>query len=456
MKVTIIGGAGIRVPLVTNGVCRDSASIQVDELSLYDIDPDRTAVIGRIAEAMASRAGRALRVSLPRRIDEALDGASYVLTSIRVGGLRGRVIDESVALEHGVPGQETVGPGGFALALRTIPPLVEYARKVSELAPRAWMINFTNPVGIMSEAFIRAGVHDRCIGVCDTPREHFLHVAEACGIPLESAFFDYLGLNHLGWIRAILLDGLDVLPKVLASDDMLDKVYPVPFFPKSLIRELGLLPTEYLYFYYSTREAYRRTVASGNTRGRLIQDLDRDLMSAVAEAAGETQGVLDAYDHYLASRNASYMALETGGPQGRERIEEARNDLYSGAAGYERIALDAIDAVQNDRLQIMPLNVANRGAIQDLEPEAAVEVPCAIDSNGPRALAVGRIPDQIRELVLRMKEFEMMTVSAALHGSKARAAEALAANPLVDSRDLAERLLHAYQRAHSPFLDYLN
>ena len=133
------------------------------------------------------------------------------------------------------------------------------------------MINFTNPVGIMAEAFIREGVSDRCIGVCDTPREQFVHIAEALGIPIEKASFDYLGLNHLGWVRSVLVDGRDVLPELLASDEALDSAYPVPLFSKSFLRSLGLLPTEYLFYYYSTHEAYLRTAASGNTRGGLIQ-----------------------------------------------------------------------------------------------------------------------------------------------------------------------------------------
>ena len=266
MKLTIIGGAGVRVPLVVNGLFRQETTLAVDELSLFDIDAERCETIARIAEAMAKRAGGRLRVTRPAALEEALDGASFVVSSIRVGGLAGRVRDETIALEHGLPGQETVGPGGFALALRTIPILTAYARKTAELAPHAWLINFTNPVGIMAEALIRQGLGDRCIGVCDTPREQFLHVAEALGIPLQTAFFDYLGLNHLGWIRAVLADGRDLLPDVLASDEALERAYPTPLFSKTFLRELGLLPTEYLFFYYSAREAFRRTRASGNTQ----------------------------------------------------------------------------------------------------------------------------------------------------------------------------------------------
>lgn len=455
MKLTIIGGAGIRVPLVTNGLFRQETTLAVDELSLFDTDPERRETIARIAEAVARRAGGALRISQPRTLQEALDGSSFVVASIRVGGVPGRIRDEQIALEHGLPGQETVGPGGFALALRTIPILVEYGRRVAELAPRAWMINFTNPVGIMAEAFIRAGIGDRCIGVCDTPREQFLHAAEALGVPLEAASFDYLGLNHLGWIRAIRVGGRDVLEDLLASDEALDGAYPVPYFPKPLLRRLGLLPTEYLFFYYSPSEAYRQTVASGDTRGGLIQKLERRLMQSVAEAGGDEAKVLEAYDRYLASRNATYMAIETGEAFDAGRLAAARENLYQSAVGYERIALDVMGAIDNDRLRVMPVDVANRGAIQDLDCDTAVEVPCVIDSNGARPLAAGRLPGQIRGLLLQVKEFERITVAAALQGSRSLAIEALTANPLVERRELAEALFDAYRKAHSPWLDYL-
>lgn len=456
MKLTVIGGAGVRVPLVTNGLFRDDTALAVSELALFDIDSERRQAIARISEAMARRAGGTLRVSQPLTLEEALDGASFVVSSIRVGGIPGRVRDERIALEHGVPGQETVGPGGFALALRTLPFLLNYARKVAELAPKAWLINFTNPVGIMAEAIVREGIGNRCIGVCDTPREQFLHVAEALGLPLEAASFDYVGLNHLGWIRAVLVDGRDVMPELLESDETLGRAYPRPLFSTSLLRELGLLPTEYLYYYYSTRDAFLKTVDSENTRGELIQKLESSLMQAVAESGSNESSVLDAYDRYLASRNASYMAIETGDAPTEGKVAAARDELYQSAAGYDRIALDVMDAIGNNRLRVMPVDVANQGALQDFDSDTAVEIPCAIDSNGARPLAAGKLPSQVKELTLQVKEFERRTVDAAVQGSRSLAIDAMAANPLVAGRDLAERLVDAYQQAHAPWLDYLN
>ena len=251
------------------------------------------------------------------------------------------------------------------------------------------------------------------------------------------------------------MDGRDVLQDLMASDEALDRSYPIPLFSKSFLRTLGLLPTEYLFYYYSTHEAFRRTVASRSTRGGLIQKLDSQLMQAVDEARRDERMVLQAYDFYLASRNASYMAIEAGGPLDQGRVEAERGKLYQSAAGYERIAFDVIGAIHNNQARVMPVDVANQGAIGDLDAATAVEVPCAIDSNGARPLAAGRLPEQVRGLLLRVKEFERLTVRAALQGSRSLAIDALAANPLVERRDLAESLVAEYQTAHAPLLDYL-
>ncbi len=455
MKMAIIGGAGVRVPLVTSGLLQHGSALATDELALFDSDTDRLEIVARITEAMVRRLGGSLRVTRTSVLEEAVEGCTFVVSNIRVGGIAGRIHDERVALDHRVPGQETVGPGGFALALRTIAPLVDYARRVRQTAPHAWLINFTNPVGIMAEALIQEGLSDRCIGVCDTPREQFLHVADALGIPLDTAHFDYLGLNHLGWIRSVLVDGRDMLGDLLQSDALLDRAYPLPLFSKPFLRELGLLPTEYLYYYYHPTEAVQRTLATASTRGLLIQNLTRRLMQAVAESGGDDKRIMAAYDSYLAHRNASYMAIETAGDTDEARVESAADSLYRSAAGYERIALDVMTAIQANQPMVMPLNVPNRGAVRDLDPETAVEVPCVIDGNGPRPLAVGSLPEPIRGLLLHVKEYERITVQAVLQRSRGLAVEALTANPLVGSRELAGTLMDEYRKVHAPLLNFL-
>lgn len=454
MKITIIGGAGARVPLVTHGIVRYYPELPVSELCLWDIDAERQETMARICTAMASRFGAGLKVSTAGSAEEALEGARFVISSIRVGGLQGRVQDETIALKHGTVGQETIGAGGLALSLRTIPILLDYARQVRRLAPGAWLLNFTNPVGTVHQALYQAGLRDRVIGICDTPREQFEHLAQALDVSLDEAFFDYLGLNHLGWIRRVLVNGVDRMKEALESSQRIRKVYRMPFFEEKFLRDLGLFPTEYLYFYYRPDHARRSTQAGGQTRGQLILQFEEQLMKTVASTR-DARVIAEAYDDYLARRNASYMAVETGQAVDEHRLARAREELYRQAAGYERIALDVMRAIYNNRPTVMPVDLPNRGAIPELEDEDAVEVPAAIDGNGAHPLAAGRIPGQVRSLLLQVKECERLTAQAALSGSARLAEEAFTAHPLIQSRDLARNLVAAYRQAHRPHLDYL-
>lgn len=456
MKVVIIGGAGIRVPLLTNGLLRFHSDLPVEELVLWDIDEARRRTIARISRAMVARFDLGLKVSTPSRLETALADASYVISSIRVGGIRGRILDETIALTHQTLGQETVGAGGFALALRSLPVMLEYARKIVQQAPQAWLLNFTNPVGILSQAMIETGFGDRSIGICDTPREQFESLAHALNVSLDQAFFDYLGLNHLGWVRSIVVDGRDRMPELLASPVKLARIYRLPFFEIELLQKLGVLPTEYLYYYYSPEEARRKTSTSGNTRGQLVSRLEAELIQQV-EADPETPGrILEAYEQYLARRNATYMALESGEEIGQEDIARARAKLYKSAVGYERIAIDVMRAIHNNRPTVMPVDVANQGAIAEFAPMDAVEVPCVVDTNGPHPLAAGRLPESVKSLALRVKEYERLTVRAALEGSKSIAEDALVTNPIIQTREQARAILQDYLVAHKPHLDYLN
>ncbi|HSR66751.1 MAG TPA: 6-phospho-beta-glucosidase [Acidobacteriota bacterium] len=455
MKITIIGGAGARVPLVTHGLIQFRRELPVEELSLWDIDDQRRSTIARISQAMAVRAGFDFKVTQPKTVEAALEGASFVISSIRVGGMQGRILDETIALEHGTVGQETVGAGGFCLALRTIPPLLDYIRQVARLAPQAWVLNFTNPVGIISQAMILSGLGGRVIGVCDTPREQFEMLAHSLQVPMEKAYFDYFGLNHLGWIRGVEVDGRDHMKELLDSPEKLSQVYRIPLFEAEFLQDLGLFPTEYLYYYYRTEHACRHTAGGDRTRGQLIQDLEDEMMRRVAEAGSDSSKVAEAYDHYLASRNASYMSVETGEEVSEEALRRARRNLYSQAAGYDRVAIDAMRAICGDVASVMPVDVANIGAIEELEDDDSVEVPCVIGANGPHPLATGKPPNQIRDLLFKVKRYERLTAQAALQGSARLAEDALASNPLIEKRELARALLTEYRQAHRPHLDYL-
>jgi len=454
MKLAILGGAGTRVPLVLVGLLRFHGDLGTDEVALWDINRDRQALIDRICAAMIGRYGVPIKVRTGKSAEDALDGADFILVSVRVGGTSTRVADEQIALSHGVLGQETVGPGGWAMALRTIPIVLEYARLAEKLAPSAWLLNFSNPVGIVLQALLAAGV-GRTIGVCDTPRELFESIAALLHVRSEQAFFDYLGLNHLGWVRSVQVNGRERLPELFAERERLAHAYHVPLFTGEYLRELELLPTEYVYFYLNAAQAVETLKQAAHTRGQIVARQEQQLFRAVRAGADDPGQLVSAYDHFLASRNATYFQLETGTRVNQEKVDRARQELYEKTAGYERIAVDVMRAMARNRPAVFPVDVANNGSMDELDRLDAVEVPCVIDSNGARPLAVGAIPKQVRSLLLEVKEYERLTAKAALEGSARIAATALAANPLVRDRKLADELTAEYLRAHRPHLGYL-
>ncbi|HUL14449.1 MAG TPA: hypothetical protein VLV88_00505 [Terriglobales bacterium] len=444
MKITLIGAAGVRTPLLIHGLANAGANVRLEELAFWDTDPERLKTMGRVAEAMGRRSGLRARLKTYSSAEEALEGADYVITSIRVGGIAARVKDETIALAHGLVGQETVGAGGFACAMRNLATMLEYARMIERMAPRATVINFTNPVGIISQGLLNhAGVN--VLGVCDTPLETFESIAHALGRNPFQLRFDYLGLNHLGWVRSIRDEwGAELLPRVLSSPEIIQKCYRHGLFPPEFIQGLGLLPTEYLYFYYFPRAAYKNTQQSGQSRGQAITAMNEKLFQKLAQAR-ETE-LIDIYEDYLRERNASYFSIEA--TAGEKRKED--QDLYSEFSGYERIALLVLQALHAETPSMIPLTVRNGKALEDLEPNDAVEIPCRVSARGVEVLPVGYAPEAVRSLLLRVKEYERLTVRASIEHSPQIALAALEKNPLVGSPEIARQVLAEYLQAFGP------
>jgi 6-phospho-beta-glucosidase len=425
VKVAIIGGAGVRTPLLVNGLSR--SDLPIDEIALFDVDAARLDVIAPLA-AMFSPSVRTYS-----DVGACIAGAAFVLLSIRVGGIAARARDEAVAVAHDSAGQETVGPGGFAMAMRTIPHAVEYARAVRRGAPAAWIVSFTNPVGIVTQAMTSSG-SPRVIGICDTPTELFEDVAQVLGIDSARCRFDYFGLNHLGWLREVYVDGEPQLHRIWGRVDLLQRIYRAPLFDPAFLQQLRMLPTEYLYYYYSADKALQNIRHAGRTRGQAIEQLNDQLFRDLAVPGADRKRV---YEHYLAARNAGYMQIESGARQPMERSP------WSDLTGYDKIALSVVRAIHFNSDAIIPLNVPNCGALRDLADDDIVEVPCVVNSNGAHPLAVGAAPSSVRDLLVSVKEYERLTVAAAASGSVIDAERALAANPLVRDPTRAAQLVSA-------------
>lgn len=430
MKLVILGGGGFRVPLVYRALLADRTQGRVTELVLHDLDSGRLAAIGRVLAEQTQGVLDAPAVRTTTDLNEALRNADFVFSAIRVGGLAGRATDERVAVEQGVLGQETVGAGGIAYGLRTVPVALEIARKVAAMAPQAWVINFTNPAGLVTEAMTRHLGH-RVIGICDSPVGLARRVARALRVDPDSAWPDYVGLNHLGWLRGLHVGGEDLLPRLLADPTALESFEEGKLFGADWLRAIGSIPNEYLHYYYFTRE----TVAAGSSRGAfLLAQQDRFYAGEVSLAGWERTRL---------EREATYMAenRESSGAGERDSC-----DLDGG--GYERVALALMHAIANDRRTTLILNVPNGSTLSTLDREAVVEVPSLVDANGARPLSVAPLADHAAGLVTSVKAVDRAVLDAAVSGSRASALKAFALHPLVDSAAVARRLLDSYLDHH--------
>src|SRR4051812_736102 len=380
MRLVILGGGGFRVPLVHRALLADHTPGRVTELVLHDVDRARLDAVGRVLAERSEGVPDAPSVTATTDLDEALRGADFVFSAIRVGGLAGRAADERVAHQEGVLGQETVGAGGVSYALRTIPVAVDIARRIAATAPDAWVINFTNPAGVVTEAMSRHLGH-RVIGICDSPVGLGRRVARALGVDLDAAWPDYVGLNHLGWLRGLHVGGEDVLPRLLADTDRLESFEEGRLFGADWLRTLGAIPNEYLHYYYDTREA----VASGASRGAFLLEQQRKFYDDPSFAS---------WDRTRLEREATYMA---------ETRDDERDDGDLDGGGYERVALALMHAIANDRRATLILNVPNGSTLSVLDAHAVIEVPSLVDANGARPLTVSPLDDHAAALVTSVK-----------------------------------------------------
>ena len=435
MKISVIG-CGLRTPLLIHGLVH--SGLPVSRLCLHDLDPDRAELMASLGQSIAR--GARLAVSSEPDLARAVRDSSFVISSIRVGGMAARAADERLALECGFAGQETTGPAGFAMALRTVPIAIEHARLVEKFAPEAWLINFTNPAGLMTQA-ISTHTQARIVGICDTPAELFFRIALALEEPLEEVECDYLGLNHLGWVHTVRVRGQDLTNRLLENDDLLNRLYPAPLFPAELIRSLRLIPTEYVFFYYRARNAVANQLLAGATRGQELLLLNARVLSELESNVrkGDIPAALNAYRAYLNRRNASYMHLEGSGESALQQPDADWNP-FEGATGYHRIAVDAIAALTGSQPSRLVLNVPNQGAWADFNDEDVIEVPCAVDKSGARPIEAQPLPQTVKGLTIAVKTYERLTIEAALAPPLSRrntAIQALFTNPIVADWDAA-------------------
>jgi 6-phospho-beta-glucosidase len=436
MKIAILGGGGFRVPLVYGALLARAGRLGLEHVSLYDVDASRLAQIAPVLEGLERERGAQLGFAATTQLDDALDGADFVFCAIRVGNLEGRVVDERVPLDEGVVGQETTGPGGLCFALRTVPVMVELARKVAERAPQAWFVNFTNPAGLVTEA-IRAELGDRAIGICDSPAGLCRRVAAALDRDPDDLWFDYFGLNHLGWLRSVHDGTHDLLPGLLRNDDRLATFEEGRLFGGEWLRALGMIPNEYLFFYYFASDTVGAFRSGLESRGEYLLHQQG---AFYGENGRSPEAALDAWRSARRERDETYFA------EAHATVGTAPAESWEDVGGYEGEALALVEAIALNECRVQILNTANRSSLPFLDADAVVEVPCVVDGTGARPIAIGDVPGHARALVQSVKEVERLTIQAALTRSRELALKALALHPLVPSVNVARRILDGYSR----------
>lgn len=453
MKLALIGGGGFRTPTLYQALLGDDPGLPpVSEVVLHDTDPQRLQVIATILGQLRDGAPHGgPPVSVTGDLDQALAGADAVFLAIRVGGVSARVHDERVAMDAGLLGQETTGPGGIAFGLRTVPVAVGIARRIAQLAPQAVVVDFTNPAGMVTEA-MQTVLGERVVGVCDTPSDLLARIARAAGVDPASAEPDYVGLNHLGWLRGLRSGGRDVLPDLLADTDRLATLQEAKVFGTAWLQATGSVPNEYLWYWYDAREAAHAILTASRTRGEVLRQQQDSFYASVAD---DPSDAATRWKRILGARSAGYMAEAraasgtAGGadPPGHGAVGDPA------AHGYAGVALAALAAATGGPPARLILNVANRGTVSALPDDAVIEVPATVDAQGVRALPLRSQPNLHQlGLMASVKAVERLTIQAATTGSAELAMRAFALHPLVDSLAVAADLLAGY-RAQIPEVD---
>ena len=416
IKVTVIGGGSSYTPELVEGFGLRRDVLPVDELVLHDIDGERLGVVGGLARRMLSRLDFPGKLTLTTDREAAIAGAAFVLVQLRVGGLAARLLDETIPPRFGCVGQETTGPGGFAKALRTIPVVLDIAEETARLGvPGAWLLDFTNPSGLVTQALLDEG--HRAVGLCNVPIGFQRDLATRLGVAPELVQLEHVGLNHLSWERRVLVDGVDRLPALLEeqAQEIADEVE----LPVATVRLLRAIPSYYLRYYYCTAEVLADQKRE-RPRAEEVMAIDRGLMALYADPALDEKPKL---------------------------LEERGGAFYSEASAM------LIESLYLDRGDVQVVNVRNEGALPDLAGDAVVEVPCRIDRAGAHPLPLEPLAPELHGLVEQAKAYERLTVRAALTGDRDVALKALMANPLVREYNVAAPLLEALldaNRAHLP------
>ena len=442
MKLTVIGGGGVRSMFLAKSLARKATSLGITELCFMDNNPKKLSIYGEMARKVASIIEPSLKFSLTTDAVEAVTDADYVITTIRVGEDDMRVKDERIALDHGVIGQETTGVAGFSFAMRSIPALIEYCELIKKYSkPSVKVFNFTNPAGIVSQALREAGYHFT-FGICDAPSGMLAQFKKIYGKEDSTIEGEISGLNHCSFFTSIKLDGEEIIPKII-NDPRAYVDTDIRYFEKDLLLEKGYVPNEYLYYYFYADNALKNIQSSTETRGELIARVNRNMTAELSkiDVNKDFEKALEIYEKWYGVRDGSYMANETG----IKRNYEWKFDIYGGGDdGYAGVAIRYIEIVNEDKVEDMVLCVPNGDAIPYLDLSDVVEVTATVSKRGVVPHRFGYLGAYEVDLLQRVKEYERLGARAILNRDRALALKALSIHPLMVVEGAENNILEAY------------
>jgi 6-phospho-beta-glucosidase len=416
MKLTVVGAGSTYTPELVSGLSRDRDVLDVRELALHDVDPERLEIVGGMGRRMLERQGFAGSLLATTDLDRAVEGADFVLVQIRVGGQAARLTDETIPLACGCIGQETTGAGGFAKALRTVPVVLEIAERAREhAAPGAWIVDFTNPVGIVTRALLDAG--HRAVGLCNVAIGFQRSFARLLGVEPERIVVDQVGLNHLTWVREARLDGHDVLPGLIAEhgDELAAQAGGLP---RRLLEQLGVVPSYYLRYFYAHRDVLEEQ-RTGVPRAEAVAEIERELLELYRDPAVDRK------------------------PAQLER---------RGGAFYSEAAIGLVRSLVAGTEEVHVVDVRNGETLAGLAADDVVEVPARIGPDGPVPLPQEPLAPELLGLVQHVAAYERLAAEAAVTRDTLVAKKALLAHPLVGEFELAEDLLRRLLDANADYL----
>jgi 6-phospho-beta-glucosidase len=417
VKLAVVGAGSTYTPELVDGLIRMRELLPVEELALVDTDERRLGILGGMTRRMLDRGGYPLRVTPTSRLEEAVEGAAAVLIQLRVGGQAARVVDESLPLRCGCIGQETTGFGGLAKALRTVPVVLEIAERTRRLAPDAWIVDFTNPVGIVTKGLLDAG--HKAVGLCSAAMVFQRHFAKVLDVAPSSVELDHVGLNHLTWELGVRVGGRDVLGEL--TNEHVERVAPASGLPAGLVRRLGVVPSYYLHYFYDHDDLVEHA-RTHESRAEEVQAIEHELLRIYED---ET---VDSKPELLSRRGGAFYS-------------EAAVELLASLLGTS----------SSDRHVV---NVRNSGTLPFLADDAVVEVPARVGTGSVEPLAMPQLDPVARGLVAHVSAYEDLALDAALNGGRERVFRALLAHPLVGQTRQAEALTGLLLEANRTYLSW--